>query len=116
MFPCLISASVDISYISINFYRSELRFYEIQSGPAKHLLNSQIFMEQGQIFPEYYTYCHFPQISGISSSINELHTLPYSKYIWPFIPQTFGLTVLITINIRAAQHFLFIMRTGIEQR
>jgi hypothetical protein len=27
--------------------------------------------------------CHFPQISGISSSTKELNTHPYSKYIWP---------------------------------
>jgi hypothetical protein len=67
-------------------------------------------------FPKSYTQCHFPQIPGMSSSTNELNTLPYSKYIWPFIPQIFGLSVLITINIRAAQHFLFIMRMGIEQR
>ena len=43
--------------------------------------------------------CHFPQISGISSSANELDTYPHSKYIWPIIPQISGLTVLITINI-----------------
>jgi hypothetical protein len=44
-------------------------------------------------------FCHFPQISGISSSANELDTYPHSKYIWPIIPQISGLTVLITINI-----------------
>jgi hypothetical protein len=43
--------------------------------------------------------CHFPQISGISSSVNELDTYPHSKYIWPIIPHISGLTVLITINI-----------------
>jgi len=48
---------------------------------------------------KYFWYCHFPQISGISSSTNEHNTHPYSKYIWPSIPQIFGLTVLITINI-----------------
>jgi hypothetical protein len=46
--------------------------------------------------------CHFPQISGISSSINELDTHPYSSYIWPSIPHIFGLNVLITINIRVS--------------
>jgi hypothetical protein len=52
--------------------------------------------------------CHFPQISGISSSINVLNIRTYSKYIWPSIPQIFGLTVLITINIQVALHPLFL--------
>src|SRR6266480_3965202 len=52
--------------------------------------------------------CHFPQISGISSSINEFNIRTYSKYIWPSIPQIFGLTVLITINIQVALHPLFL--------
>jgi NADH dehydrogenase FAD-containing subunit len=50
--------------------------------------------------------CHFPQISGISSNRNELNTHTYSKFIWPSIPQIFGLTVLITINIRVS-HTVF---------
>ena len=45
--------------------------------------------------------CHFPQITGTSSSINELNTHPYSECIWPSISHIFGSLVLITINIRA---------------
>jgi len=52
--------------------------------------------------------CHFPQISGISSSINVLNIRTYSKNIWPSIPQIFGLTVLITINIQVALHPRFL--------
>jgi hypothetical protein len=50
--------------------------------------------------------CHFPQISGISSSTTELHTYPHSKNIWPIIPQISGLTILITIHIWVS-HTLF---------
>ncbi len=69
----------------------------------------QICVVQGQIITEFYHQtCHFPQISGISSSINVLNIRTYSKYIWPSIPQIFGLTVLITINIQVALHPLFL--------
>jgi hypothetical protein len=52
--------------------------------------------------------CHFPQISDISSSINVLNIRTYSKFIWPSIPQIFGLTVLIIINIQVALYPLFL--------
>ena len=36
---------------------------------------------------------HFPHIFGISSSIYELDTHPYSSYMWPSIPHIFGLAI-----------------------
>jgi hypothetical protein len=69
------------------------------------LFSVKIYDHSVKIF-EILQQCHFPHISGISSSINELDTHPNSSYIWPSIPHIFGLSVLITINIRVS-HTLF---------
>src|SRR5258707_5250019 len=79
------------SILWLGFLRKSFQL-TLASGNFQSIWPCQIFVTMSNT-------CHFPQISGISSSANELDTYPHSKYIWPIIPQISGLTVLITINI-----------------
>jgi hypothetical protein len=64
------------------------------------------------IYSIIYNTCHFPHTSGASSSISEQGAIAYSKYIWPLIPYIFGLTVLITTNIRVSHSSIPTNRIG----